>query len=134
MSDKWICLDCEHLNNRADSHCSSCNTSYSRYGVDVTEIQNGREVIYAKHPTMRGSDEVVFGFWNPRRSLSKCPSCNMLMFTNDLACPHCCHILSSEEKLQQKVVNNFSVAFYLKSAIVSVLILLALYVFFSSGT
>jgi hypothetical protein len=117
MSTKWICLNCDSVNDKESSFCNQCNSPHFWSGLAATAIKNGSETIYSKQPTIWLLDEVAFRKGS-KRKLSKCPSCTKLMFISDIACPHCCHVLSEPELENRVTVNRYGAAYYIKSIII----------------
>lgn len=126
-----MCLQCDAVNVNENTRCNRCNASKLLNALNVTVIKLGSRTIYAKHPTIWMLDEVAFRK-HSKRKLSKCPSCNKLMFASDMACPHCCYVLSDNEQQNRIVVNQFGAMYYFKSVLIWCLILWGLFLLSSS--
>lgn len=122
MSSKWICLNCDNVNEISESRCKNCHSTRYWSGLAATAINNGEETIYSKQPTIWMLDEVAFRPAS-KRKLSKCPACTKLMFFSDTACPHCHHVLSKDEQGNRIAVNKFGLPYYLKGIIIWALII-----------
>lgn len=122
MSDKWICIDCDYVNDKHSSDCYRCHSSKFWKGVESIEIVAAHERIYVKKPSIWMRDEVAFRSDSGLR-LTKCPKCVKIMFHGDRGCPHCQHILSEVEMEKQTVINRFGLSYYMKSIVIWGLIL-----------
>jgi len=120
MRNKWICLNCKAINDSSKHTCNKCNKIKLFNGEDVYKVENGSQSTYVRSPTIMGRDVVFLS--KSRFADTKCTACNKIICAGDDACIHCHHFFTPEEKNRLTPINKFSGNFYLKSALVWVVI------------
>lgn len=126
MSDKWICWRCKELNNHGSYRCNQCGRLKFLHGEDVVKVQRDSNVAYIRPPTIMR--RIVVLSRNSSQAISRCPSCEGIIFANDKACIHCSYFLTDQELKEQPINNLFSLSFYGKSASIWGLIFFTIYV------